>query len=109
MTGQFFYTSSNVKGVDWPDVQSFMIPLAPSKAMADGFLRAMSLKKEYYDEVVGPAYGRDGFVMFQLLVRPKSKGEVTLKDKNPFSDPLIGEYYNYATSLNYYNNENSYI
>jgi len=90
MTGQFFHSSTKVKGNGWPDIQAFFVPVSPSKLLVEIFGRAFSIKEEVFAEMIDPHHGKDGFVLLTTLVRPKSRGELTLKDKNPFSDPLIG-------------------
>jgi len=91
MTGQFFHTSTKVKEKDWPDIQAFFVPIAPSNFLIEIFGRAFSIKKEAFTEMIQPHHGKDGFAILTVLVRPKSRGELTLKDKNPFSDPLISK------------------
>jgi len=95
ITAQYFFTSSIANGTDWPDVQTFLAPIAPSKFLIDLFGRAFSVKKEVFEEVMGPLDGSDGFILLSMLVRPKSRGQVTLGDKNPFSDPLIGKLFTF--------------
>jgi len=95
LIGQGFFSSSDAQdsGRDWPNIQMFFLPMAPSKGVRESFARGLRLVSgnEILKELMDPHHGKDGFSLLPLLVRPKGRGEVTLKDKNPFSDPLIGE------------------
>jgi choline dehydrogenase len=56
------------------------------------------LKTDIYNEVYKPTEKTDGFVIFPMIMRPKSKGRIWLRDANPFHYPLIDP--------NYFANEN---
>lgn len=80
---------------DWPDVQLFLASFADS---SDGGLfakRASGISDDYYAEVYEQILFKDAFMILPLLMRPKSRGKILLRDKNPLSHPLI--YPNYFT------------
>jgi choline dehydrogenase-like flavoprotein len=91
LIGQSFFSTSDVKrtGVNWPNIQMFFLPVSPSKAFRDSLSRAVSIDHSVLSSVMDSHEDRDGFMLLPILVRPKGVGDVTLKDKNPFSDPLI--------------------
>lgn len=51
------------------------------------------LKKDVYDRVYKATDKTDGFIVFPMIMRPKSKGRLWLKDNNPFHYPLIDPNY----------------
>lgn len=74
---------------DWPDVQLFLASFADS---ADGGMfgkRASGISDDYYAEVYEQMLYKDAFMILPLLMRPKSRGRILLRDKNPLSHPLI--------------------
>ncbi|CAL8089944.1 unnamed protein product [Orchesella dallaii] len=95
ITSQAFISSSQVmqQGVDWPDIQLYIVAVGNSVAGALTLSEAQNYKKDFLDKIYEPYVGTDGFVILNTLGRPKSVGEITLKDKNPFSHPNIDPHY----------------
>jgi choline dehydrogenase-like flavoprotein len=53
-----------------------------------GFLRnVFGITKEFTDKVYGSVQGRHAFTIAPVLMRPKSRGRIFLKSKNPFHHP----------------------
>ncbi|XP_051160384.1 glucose dehydrogenase [FAD, quinone] [Leptopilina boulardi] len=80
---------------DWPDIE-FM--LTSSSTNSDGgthVKNAHGLTDEFYNEVFGEINNRDVFGVFPMMLRPKSRGVIKLKSKNPLDYPLM--YHNYLT------------
>ncbi|CAH2007533.1 unnamed protein product [Acanthoscelides obtectus] len=74
---------------DWPDIQYFITAYADS---TDGGLfskRAVGLTDEYYSAIYEDIIYKEAFNILTLLLRPKSRGRLRLKDKNPHSKILI--------------------
>jgi glucose dehydrogenase (acceptor) len=74
---------------DWPDVQFFLASFADS---SDGGLfgkRASGISDNYYAEVYERILFKDAVMILPLLMRPKSRGKILLRDTNPLSHPLI--------------------
>ncbi|XP_076249225.1 glucose dehydrogenase [FAD, quinone]-like [Calliopsis andreniformis] len=80
---------------DWPDIE-FM--LTSSSTNSDGGMHvknAHGLTDEFYNEVFGKINNRDVFGVFPMMLRPKSRGFIQLRSKNPLDYPLL--YHNYLT------------
>lgn len=80
---------------DWPDIE-FM--LTSSSTNSDGgthVKNAHGLSDEFYNEVFKEINNRDVFGVFPMMLRPKSKGVIKLRSKNPLDYPLM--YHNYLT------------
>lgn len=82
---------------DWPDIE-FM--LTSSSTPSDGgthVKNAHGLTDEFYNEVFGKINNRDVFGVFPMMLRPKSRGRMKLRTKNPLDYPLL--YHNYLTHI----------
>lgn len=80
---------------DWPDIE-FM--LTSSSTNSDGgthVKNAHGLTDEFYNEVFSEINNRDVFGVFPMMLRPKSRGVIKLRSKNPLDYPLM--YHNYLT------------
>lgn len=80
---------------DYPDIQFFFTSYADN---TDGGLfskKAVGLTDEYYTAVYEEILYEEAFNVITLLMRPRSRGYLKLKDKNPNSKVLIyPNYYN---------------
>lgn len=55
--------------------------------------KIIGIKTEVYNKVYKPTEDKHGFMVYPMIMRPKSKGRVWLKDANPFHHPLIDPNY----------------
>ncbi|XP_050719520.1 glucose dehydrogenase [FAD, quinone]-like [Eriocheir sinensis] len=73
----------------WPDIQLFLnsATFAYDKGTLNPALWGLDVKKffEYATEI----FGREGFTIRPVLLRPKSRGTITLQSRNPDHHPLI--------------------
>ncbi|XP_046815226.1 glucose dehydrogenase [FAD, quinone]-like [Vespa crabro] len=80
---------------DWPDIE-FLITSITINSSGKVSKNAFCLKDNFYDEVYGGITNRDSFHIIPMILRPKSRGYVKLKSKNPLDYPLM--YHNYLTN-----------
>ncbi|KAJ3664222.1 hypothetical protein Zmor_008406 [Zophobas morio] len=74
---------------DWPDIQYFFTSYADN---TDGGMfgkKAAGLTDEFYSAVYEEVLYEDAFNVIVLLLRPKSRGKLLLKDTNPNSHVVI--------------------
>jgi glucose dehydrogenase (acceptor) len=74
---------------DRPDVQFFLASFADT---SDGGLfgkRASGISDDYYAEVYEQILFKDAVMVVPMLLRPKSRGKILLRDTNSHSHPLI--------------------
>ncbi|XP_075217853.1 uncharacterized protein LOC142322661 [Lycorma delicatula] len=74
---------------EWPDIQLF---LAPAGDNTDGGLfnrRDNGITDDYFDTVFKDILYRDSYTIAPLLLRPRSRGSIKLRDGNPYSHPII--------------------
>ncbi|CAI6364246.1 unnamed protein product [Macrosiphum euphorbiae] len=55
--------------------------------------KLFGLKTDIYNKIYKPTEKLDGFTVFPMIMRPKSKGRIWLEDANPFHHPLIDPNY----------------
>lgn len=89
----FVNTKYQDPAVDWPDIQLFMGAYSDH---SDGGMygkRASGMSHDHFANVYEPILYEDAFMITPLLMRPRSRGRILLKSKNPYDYPLI--YANY--------------
>lgn len=72
------------------------LELMLASAIATSFAplrKIFGVKEDIYKKMVESISDMDGFMVFPMIMRPKSKGRVWLKDANPFHHPLIDPNY----------------
>lgn len=75
-----------------PHVPDMELVFGPGALTGDtgGSLRSMlNLDEKLVNEVYGPFMGHDAWSLVPVLLRPKSRGYMKLKSKNPFDPPLF--------------------
>ncbi|KAE8742437.1 Glucose dehydrogenase acceptor-like [Frankliniella occidentalis] len=75
----------------WPDLEMLFVSgsITSDVTFQDGF----GLDRKLYKQVFGGVEQMDSWMPLPMLMRPKSKGRVMLRDRNPLRKPLI--YHNY--------------
>ncbi|XP_069956971.1 glucose dehydrogenase [FAD, quinone] isoform X1 [Cherax quadricarinatus] len=73
----------------WPDIQLFFngITLASDLGVVNSAL--YGLEKPLFQEYFSEIYGRDGFTIRPILLRPKSRGTITLRSTDVHEQPNI--------------------
>ncbi|XP_063368711.1 glucose dehydrogenase [FAD, quinone]-like [Cydia amplana] len=85
----FVNTKYQDPSVDYPDIQLFIAPTADNMDGGIFGKRANGLTDETYAELYEDILFESSFSVVPLLLRPKSKGFLKLKDANPYSPPRI--------------------
>ncbi|CAG4933207.1 unnamed protein product [Colias eurytheme] len=80
---------------DWPDIEFMMTSASTPSDGGTQVKKAHSLTDEFYEEVFGHITNKDVFGIFPMMLRPKSRGFIKLRSKNPLDYPLM--YHNYLT------------
>ncbi|EDW06811.2 uncharacterized protein Dmoj_GI15383 [Drosophila mojavensis] len=73
----------------WPDIELFMV--GGSMSSNPAISRAFGLKKSIYDALFAEIEDKslNAFMIFPMILRPKSRGRIMLKSSDPFKYPLI--------------------
>lgn len=82
----------------WPDMELLFIT---GGLNSDPLLRRnFGFDDQIYADTYGPLGKSDVFMVFPMLMRPKSKGRVMLRSRNPKAHPeLIPNYFDYSEDL----------
>ncbi|XP_001991620.2 glucose dehydrogenase [FAD, quinone] [Drosophila grimshawi] len=73
----------------WPDIELFLV--GGSMSSNPAISRAFGLKKSIYDSLFAEIEDKslNAFMIFPMILRPKSRGRIMLKSSDPFKYPLI--------------------
>nr|XP_027211315.1 glucose dehydrogenase [FAD, quinone]-like [Penaeus vannamei] len=77
----------------FPDVQLYLSPAAFNMDMGLFLPHIYGFDRNKYNDYARPLFGRDGFTMNLYLLRPKSRGAVSLRSKRPRDLPVIDPNY----------------
>lgn len=70
----------------WPDLE--FLHLGGSISADPIFKRNFGLREDLYNDIID-ADARNSFMVFPMVLRPKSRGRVKLRSSNPFDHPAI--------------------
>ncbi|KAI4501936.1 hypothetical protein M0802_002618 [Mischocyttarus mexicanus] len=78
---------------DFPDIELHFVSGSINSDGGGQLRKIDGIKKNFYDKVFSPINEKDVWSVLPMLLRPKSKGIIKLRNKNPFDHPMI--YANY--------------
>jgi len=79
--------------IDYPDLQFHMAPASINSDAGVQVRKIFGLTDEVYNTVYRPIINKDAWTLIPVLLRPKSRGTIRLKNSNPFHSPLINANY----------------
>ncbi|XP_012274590.1 glucose dehydrogenase [FAD, quinone] [Orussus abietinus] len=74
---------------DFPDIELHFISGSTNSDGGRQIRKVHGLTKRFYDAVFGPIGNKDTWSVIPMLLRPRSKGVIELRSKDPFDHPLI--------------------
>nr|NVI72449.1 putative glucose dehydrogenase [Cucujiformia] len=77
----------------WPDIQYHMAPASINSDAGARVRKVLGLTDNLYNMVYKPIANKDVWTLMPLLLRPRSRGWVRLRSRNPFQGPLINANY----------------
>lgn len=85
----FVKTNISFTPHDYPDIELVM-GIGAFTGDNSGFLRnVFGIPREFVDQVFGSVKGHHAFTIAPVLMRPKSRGRIFLKGRNPFLHPHL--------------------
>lgn len=85
----FVKTNISYLPADYPDIELVM-GIGAFTGDDSGFLRnVFGIPKSFVDKVFSSVHGRHAFTIAPVLMRPKSRGRISLKTTNPFHWPHL--------------------
>lgn len=88
-----FHSVSQKNTFSAPNLQLMILPIGISKDNGIVLRKAMGISDEIYDEYFAPLTNKEAVTLAPVLLHPKSKGEIKLRNSNPAEDPLIDPKY----------------
>ncbi|KAG8283993.1 hypothetical protein J6590_003686 [Homalodisca vitripennis] len=70
-----------------PDLELLLV--SSTLSGEDTLKRNFNIRDSVYNSVYKPIRGRDGFMIFPMVLRPKSRGRIYLRNTNPLTPPMI--------------------
>lgn len=77
----------------WPDLQVFMNSITPVSDFGLFYPTLWNFERKKFLDQFSGILGREGFSLRPVLLRPKSRGSVTLQSNNPRHPPIIDPNY----------------
>lgn len=77
----------------WPDLEIVYGPGALTGDTVGSLRMGLGITEKVYRQVFGPVAGRDAYALVPIILRPRSRGRMKLRSKDPFHAPLL--YANY--------------
>lgn len=74
---------------DFPDIELHFLSGSTNSDGGRQLYKAHGLTRSFYDKVFGPINNQDTWSVLPMLLRPKSKGMIRLRSRNPLDHPLI--------------------
>ncbi|XP_049840244.1 glucose dehydrogenase [FAD, quinone]-like [Schistocerca gregaria] len=81
--------------IDWPDIEFHFVSGSTNSDGGRQIWRAHGITDRFYERVFRPIDNKDAWSVIPVLLRPRSRGVIKLRSRNPFDYPLI--YPNYFT------------
>lgn len=74
---------------DYPDIEFHFISGSTNSDGGAQLKKAHGLRDDFYERVFGPLNNKDVWSVIPMLLRPRSRGIIKLRSKNPLDYPLI--------------------
>ncbi|KAK9497726.1 hypothetical protein O3M35_004394 [Rhynocoris fuscipes] len=88
-TVAFLTTKFGNQSDDWPDIELMLTSGGTNSDGGSNVKRAHCLTDSFYDSVFKEINDKDVFGIFPMIMRPKSRGTIRLRSKDPLQPPLI--------------------
>ncbi|XP_062553777.1 glucose dehydrogenase [FAD, quinone] [Armigeres subalbatus] len=90
----FIKTNISFLPSDVPDIELVLGTGAFNNDDSGSLRSAFGMTKEFYEQTYGTIMGHHAFAISPVLLKPKSRGRIMLKSRNPFHWPRMqGNYY----------------
>lgn len=87
--GLAFVNTKYANGTEFPDIEFHFVSGSTNSDAGAQVKKAHGLSDEFYDKVFAPINNKDVWSVIPMLLRPKSRGFIKLRSRNPFDYPLI--------------------
>ncbi|KAL6262875.1 hypothetical protein P5V15_005664 [Pogonomyrmex californicus] len=85
----------------YPDIELVLGASSLADDISGSYRGLLGLTEDFYKEVYSGYEGLDSFMIVPVLLRPKSRGRITLRSANPWDPPIVDiNYYDHEDDLN---------
>ncbi|XP_011645474.1 glucose dehydrogenase [FAD, quinone]-like [Pogonomyrmex barbatus] len=85
----------------YPDIELVLGASSLAGDISGSYRGLLGLTEDFYKEVYSGYEGHDSFMIVPVLLRPKSRGRITLRSANPWDPPIVDiNYYDHEDDLN---------
>ncbi|CAL1673724.1 unnamed protein product [Lasius platythorax] len=86
---------------DYPDIEILLAVSSLAGDVSGIYLSLLGLTDDFHKEVFSDYEGFDAFTLVPVLLRPKSRGRLTLRSSDPLDSPIVDvNYYDHEDDLN---------
>lgn len=78
-----------ISAADYPDIEIVLGAGALNGDLSGSMANMLGIPKHFVKEVYYDIMGKSAFSLVPIIMRPKSRGRLRLKSKNPFSWPVM--------------------
>ncbi|XP_075531979.1 glucose dehydrogenase [FAD, quinone]-like [Dermacentor variabilis] len=89
----FINTKYANKSMDWPDIEIHFLSGSPVSDGGQIFRRTEGIADELWEKVYAPYVYADTMSVYPVLLRPKSRGFIKLRSRNPHDPPILDPKY----------------
>lgn len=95
------YANASKMPNDYPDIELVLGVSSLAGDISGSYRGLLGLTDEFYEEVFSDYKGFDSFMIVPVLLRPKSRGRLTLRNNDPYNSPIVDiNYYDHEDDLN---------
>lgn len=91
--GLGFVPTVYANDTEYPDIQFHMAPASISSDDGIKVRKILGVRDSIYDKVFRPIANNDAWTIMPLLLRPKSRGTIRLRSRDPLAYPYIDANY----------------
>ncbi|KAL1422461.1 hypothetical protein MTO96_022099 [Rhipicephalus appendiculatus] len=94
------FVNSSFASREYPDVEMTLLTISAATAEGEIFVKDIGVRDEIYDGYFKPKRHSNAFHISPILNRPKSRGFIKLRSKNPHHPPILDpRYYTHEDDL----------
>ncbi|XP_077495210.1 glucose dehydrogenase [FAD, quinone]-like [Amblyomma americanum] len=87
------FVHTRYASADWPDIEIHMASGSPVSDSGDTFRSAHGLSNKTWESTFAPYIDRESMSLYPVLLRPRSRGQLRLRSRDPYEAPDIDPRY----------------
>lgn len=87
------FVATRYATMDWPDIEIHMASGSPVSDNGETFRSAHGLSNQTWESTFAPYLGRESMSLYPVLLRPRSRGRLRLRSRDPYQAPDIDPRY----------------